>query len=723
MRTLKFMFFSIMLFALQVSNAQIAVTIGSSSGTSSLIPVNHNTAYSYTQQIIYQSEIGVAGSITKIRFNMTGVSISNSNTWVIYMGHTSKTSFGSGTDWVDVAGLTQVYSGIVTSSPAAGWMEIVLPTPFEYNNTDNIVIAVDENKSGSNSGAAFNVWTPSTTNRALRAFNSSANINPVTPGTGMQVSSVNYLQFEMIPTSNVQNPLTFTANAISTEQIDLNWTKNTNNNDVVIAMNTSNTFVTLTNGHVYTVNETIAGGGTIIYNGNLNSFNHSSLNSNTPYFYRAWSVDGNVDYSTGISARDTTFAKYYHVYPSVVNGNGNIYAYVNGTEIFSGDTVREDKIVAFVAEPNPVHRVKEWKLNGNIINGNTSNFDTLYTLQSDANVSVEFEAITTYPVSFAVVNGNGTIGAQVDGYWINSGDTVQEFKDVVFTATPAFGFGVKEWKLDGVIVSGNTSNTYTLQNLQDTASVTVEYKVVQMYNVTFSVVNGNGTIAANVDGNPISNNAQVAEGKDVYFIATPNNGYQVKEWKYNGNIMTGNTTNSFIRYNLSGNANVTVEFEQIPNTNYTLTLEINPVNAGTVFGSGTIAQGASVNVSTNPSSSNFVFVNWTKGVDVVSTNMSFSYTMPAENVTLVANYTDVTSIIESTSSTIKVLPNPSNGQFTIIVDQEYKMQIMDEIGRVIVSQNIQTGENKLNLENFKSGIYFIQLNSIGNSKMMKIIKY
>ncbi|MGI5097740.1 leucine-rich repeat domain-containing protein [Treponema socranskii] len=68
----------------------------------------------------------------------------------------------------------------------------------------------------------------------------------------------------------------------------------------------------------------------------------------------------------------------------------------------------------------------------------------------------------TFTVSFSVEGGNGTLKAQSDG--IEETDTgainVAKDKTVTFTATPDEDYRVKEWKLDGKTVVGNTTNTF-----------------------------------------------------------------------------------------------------------------------------------------------------------------------------------------------------------------------------------------------------------------------
>ncbi len=96
---------------------------------------------------------------------------------------------------------------------------------------------------------------------------------------------------------------------------------------------------------------------------------------------------------------------------------------------------------------------------------------------------------TNHQVTFSVVGGNGTLAATVDAAPITSPATVAQGKNVVFTATPAANFRVKEWKLNSAVVAGNTTNTFTLTNLQAAATVTVEFEAIPppLPKVTFNV--------------------------------------------------------------------------------------------------------------------------------------------------------------------------------------------------------------------------------------------
>ncbi len=138
---------SCLLFISMALNAQI--NLGTGSTEVGVAPISTYYGYSYTQQIFTKQEINAnaAGNITGLKFYIDpAFSISNSSQWVVYIGHTTKTSFASDADWIPLTQLTQVFSGNVTND--SGVIEVVFATPFAYDNTSNLVIAAEENSAG-----------------------------------------------------------------------------------------------------------------------------------------------------------------------------------------------------------------------------------------------------------------------------------------------------------------------------------------------------------------------------------------------------------------------------------------------------------------------------------------------------------------------------------------------------------------------------------------------
>ena len=74
----------------------------------------------------------------------------------------------------------------------------------------------------------------------------------------------------------------------------------------------------------------------------------------------------------------------------------------------------------------------------------------------------ESSAVPKHTVTFSVEGGHGTLKVKADGIekTAKSPITVEQGKTVTFTAEPAAPYVVKEWKVDGTVVTGNTENSY-----------------------------------------------------------------------------------------------------------------------------------------------------------------------------------------------------------------------------------------------------------------------
>ncbi|TVR40996.1 MAG: T9SS C-terminal target domain-containing protein [Bacteroidia bacterium] len=108
------------------------------------LPIDPYYSYSYSQSIFLQDEIDIEGKrITKIAYYYDG-----GRQWSdhinVYMAHTEWTSISE----YKVAGLVEVYAGQLPVMNQPGWVEIPLIVPFEYNNQDNLLIAIMENTPG-----------------------------------------------------------------------------------------------------------------------------------------------------------------------------------------------------------------------------------------------------------------------------------------------------------------------------------------------------------------------------------------------------------------------------------------------------------------------------------------------------------------------------------------------------------------------------------------------
>ncbi|MEO7082571.1 MAG: GEVED domain-containing protein, partial [Flavobacteriales bacterium] len=165
-----------------------------------------------------------------MRFKPTSLpttGMGNSSVWTVYMGNTSQTNFATTTSWVPLASLQNVFTG--TINPVAGeWMEVTLNSPFIWDGTSNIVIAVDENTPGYNCTANWAAFPTGTgNNRGIYYGNDATNPNPASPPTGTLSTSIAQVQIVGGPMPSCYPPTSLTVTNLTYTSATLHWTPST----------------------------------------------------------------------------------------------------------------------------------------------------------------------------------------------------------------------------------------------------------------------------------------------------------------------------------------------------------------------------------------------------------------------------------------------------------------------------------------------------------------
>ena len=179
-RFYKFLMSAAMILALTVpwtAKAQDTVTIGTGTSTSYYIPFNSLYGYSFTEQVYPASAITTVGQITAVQFHLgTSNSAAQTNSITLYMKNVSRSSFSSTTDVEPVTTGDIVFSGSWTI-PAnyTGWVTIELDSPFEYDGSSNLMVAMHEFTSGYSS--RYFTYT-SVTNSGISYYSDSYNPDP-----------------------------------------------------------------------------------------------------------------------------------------------------------------------------------------------------------------------------------------------------------------------------------------------------------------------------------------------------------------------------------------------------------------------------------------------------------------------------------------------------------------------------------------------------------------
>lgn len=226
----------------------------------------------------------------------------------------------------------------------------------------------------------------------------------------------------------------------------------------------------------------------------------------------------------------------------------------------SGKNIAKNTKLMFDAKSNDGFLVKEWKVNGQSITGNTkykvteilSNGKkvgerlTVATLTEKLDVEVAFSS-DSHTITFSSGQGGELTAALKDGGAVTTGQKIAEGANVTFTAAPNTGMSVARWMVDEkpYCWPGTTDlyreSTLTLENVQKDRNVKVEFSSAGKHKLTFNIESETGSTLPSVqtsaklaDGTAADLNA-VPDGAAVTFaLENLGNNYTVKTWKVDG---------------------------------------------------------------------------------------------------------------------------------------------------------------------------------------------
>ncbi|MGN0033478.1 MAG: choice-of-anchor J domain-containing protein [Candidatus Limimorpha sp.] len=179
-----FLILALCLFAFvgQVSADEVQIGTISSTSTIACLPASPYYKYSISQQIYTSAEIGMAGTINSISFNIysTASSIDN-RAYKLYMANVDKTAFASTIDWVTLTPSDMVFEGSLAPN-VSGWFTFTLDNPFEYDGTSNLLVCLIDNTGTWVANAEFSTFTEVNSFEAIYINTDS--------GTGFDVTTI-----------------------------------------------------------------------------------------------------------------------------------------------------------------------------------------------------------------------------------------------------------------------------------------------------------------------------------------------------------------------------------------------------------------------------------------------------------------------------------------------------------------------------------------------------
>ncbi len=88
---------------------------------------------------------------------------------------------------------------------------------------------------------------------------------------------------------------------------------------------------------------------------------------------------------------------------------------------------------------------------------------------------------------------------------------------------------------------------------------------------------------------------------------------------------------------------------------------------------------------------------------------AFDVANPNDTARVVVKFDFLTSVEDTKQASVKIYPNPTEGNLTISGSQGKKLAIYNAIGQQVFTQNILSNEESFDINSLKSGIYMVQL--------------
>ncbi len=363
------------------------VEIGEQTGPNSYLPTYSWYKYSLTQQIYTASEVGEAGTITKIAFKVAN-SKSTGRDINIYLSHTSESSFSGTSGWIAQSTSYLVFSGNVDFL-ASGWTTITLDSPFEYNGTSNLLLTIDDNTgsyvNSSSNSPTFYVYS-AFSNTAIYKYNDNTNYNPEdsSNSSGTLLDVKNCIQLDITPSGGTfcPAPSNLTVTNATGNTATLSWTERGNADTWVITYMQGDPQL----------------GGTHYVEANENPFTLTNLTPNTTCtaWVRAF-CDGDELSSESNFVSFTPADSYFITVSANLADAGTVSG---GGEYSYGDTC------TLTATPNIGYYLYSW-MKDDVMIGDYYQDEYTFTVTESANIVANFQQIEYYPYITSMPEGGG----------------------------------------------------------------------------------------------------------------------------------------------------------------------------------------------------------------------------------------------------------------------------------------------------------------------------
>jgi len=509
------------------------------------------------------------------------------------------------------------------------------------------------------------------------------NFTSVAPGSAMFIEDIT---IEAIPLP--EPPTAFTA-TLDGVDIDLAYTKNAANNDVMIAVNTVPVFGNPAQGTAYAVGSVIGGNGTVLYKGALSAFTHTSLNPSATYYYKIWSVNSTNYYSSTAPEANATTPNFQTVCNTM--GWGGISSYL---------TPENTDIEVVLAD---IENVMQIILGNNGFYWPSQNINTLINWDPNKGYKIKMNQQACFTI-LGENTTNKTVmlpqGASFMPVLCSQNVSAASIFNTL-GANLLFAYDLTSQQL-----YWPQGQIYTLVNLVPGRAYLVN--MIQAGQVTFACEKSSTATLANAEF-PIYDNAPwtIKQTGSQHFISI------------HSSALTGLEKGAFIGvFNEQGDCAGLTQYNG--ETGNLLLVAYGDDN--TTDATDGMIEGEQMSFR--------IFGSTEKSLQV-----TFSATMPNADqfadmgqTMLMKLGESATGIGEGQFNDMKLYPNPGNGAFTLeipAVDQNVSVKVENSLGQVIYTEIVEANQTgaarKINLTSAKAGVYFVKVSYNNETLVNKLI--
>ena len=466
----------------------------------------------------------------------------------------------------------------------------------------------------------------------------------------------------------------------------VNWTKNgtqvSTNANYSFAVTESAAYVAHFQFQSFTITATAdPNDGGMVAGGGAYNYGQTCVLSATPaigYEFVNWTKNGtqvsaNANYSFTVTESAAYVAHFQlQIYTISVSANPS-----NGGTATGGGVFHYGDVCSVIATANAGFNFVNWTESGNpCCNNQTYSFTVTSNRTLVANFTTQNYVITALaePIEGGTITGAG-------GY--NYGESC------TLTAIENMGYNFLRWTKNGAEVSQNSNYTFIVSE----SATYIAHFTAQDYTVT---------VASNpVEGGTVSGGGTYSYGQTCTVHASVNSCYTFDNWTENGNVVSNQLDYSFV---VTSNRNLIANLSK---ETYEITAEVNPIDGGSVIGTGTYQCGEMVTLTAEPNE-NYSFLNWTENGNIVSLESIMQF--EANEIRhLTANFSYYDGVGERVMP-IEIYPNPANEILTIRGEGIYRVMVFNMAGQVVEDREVHGQEQiQIDVHGYRVASYFMHI--------------